>query len=159
VACGADAQPTAPPRHVWCWPAEAAAVVERLGQTHVRQIMPGGEQQRAEQRRRRPARLAFGGCRDTGKQLVQFGSIQQHRNLIQRRAAGSRRSTTPKLLLTYLTPRHGCSDLLASVSNHRAPRRPCFLRAFVPSWLNLSFGPASAARSRDVSQDRPINKP
>ena len=35
-------------------PAEAGAVVQRLGQAHVRQVVPGGDQECPEQRQRRP---------------------------------------------------------------------------------------------------------
>ncbi len=45
-------------------PPEARTVVQRLGQPHVRQVVPGRQQQGTEQRQRRPAGLALCGRRD-----------------------------------------------------------------------------------------------
>lgn len=41
-------------------PAQAGAIIKRLGQADVREIVPGRKQQRLEQRQRWPARLTLG---------------------------------------------------------------------------------------------------
>jgi hypothetical protein len=41
-------------------PAKAGSVLEGFGQAHVGQVVPGRQQEGAEERQRRPARLALG---------------------------------------------------------------------------------------------------
>ena len=48
-------------------PAEAGAVVQRLGELHVGEVVPGRQQQATEQGQRRPARLALRRRRDAGQ--------------------------------------------------------------------------------------------
>jgi hypothetical protein len=48
--------------------AEGGAILQRLGQLHVRQIVPDGQQKGSEHRQRRPSRFALG-SRIEGSQM------------------------------------------------------------------------------------------
>ncbi len=86
--------------------AEDGSVVQRLGQAHIREVVPGREQQAAEQRQRRPTRFTFGRSRDAGEQAVDLGPVHQGRDQVQRRAATRFQATDRPLLLPDPPPRH-----------------------------------------------------
>jgi hypothetical protein len=91
-------------------PPEARPVVERLRQPHVRQVVPDPEQQRLEQRQRRPGRLSFRSGMDPGQQRVDRGPIDHRRNLVKPRvppAASAARK--PERFLTDPPTRHAPS--------------------------------------------------
>jgi len=58
-------------------PAEAGAVVQRLGELDVGQIVLGGQQHGAEQRQRRPAWLALRRGRETRERAVDLVPVKQ----------------------------------------------------------------------------------
>ena len=87
-------------------PAEAGAVLKRFCQMHIRQVVPGGEQQGTEQSQRRPPLLPLGRSRDAREQRVQLDPVHQSCNFVQRGYAGLRRPLAPKLLLSDTTPCH-----------------------------------------------------
>jgi hypothetical protein len=77
--------------------AEAGAVVERLGQPHVREVVPGRQQQRPEQGQRRPAELAFNRGRDADQATVDLRPVDQRGEFGQRRS-GPRLRPSVRLL-------------------------------------------------------------
>jgi hypothetical protein len=60
-------------------------VVQRLSQPHVRQVVPGRQQQGTEQRQRRPAGLALCGRRDADQVPIDLCPVEQGADLGQRR--------------------------------------------------------------------------
>lgn len=87
-------------------PAEARAVVQRLREPHVRELVPGREQYGPEQRQRQPTRLTLGRGRDARKQAVQLRPVHQDRYLVQLRATAGLGHAYRQLLLPDPMPRH-----------------------------------------------------
>lgn len=87
-------------------PPKARPIVERLRQADIRQIVPGRQQQRAEQRQGRPARLAPGRRRDARQQTIQLGPVDHRSDHVERRAAPRRGATQRQLNLTNAASCH-----------------------------------------------------
>jgi hypothetical protein len=68
-------------------PTKADPIIQGFGQAHVREVVPGGQQEGSEQRERWPARLTLGSSRDVGQQPIHLGPVGQSGHLVRRRAA------------------------------------------------------------------------
>jgi hypothetical protein len=108
-------------------PAEARAVVQRLGEPHVREVVPGRQQQGPEQRQRRPARLAFHRGGDADQVAVDLGPVEQRGEVRQRRCR-PRLRPRDEVLLPDPPPRHRHLPPMASW-NQSASRRLKRIRA------------------------------
>ena len=105
--------------------AEACAVLQGLGQFHLRQVVPDRQQQRLEHRRRRPGSLALGRGVERGRQRGDRPPVDQRRQALQRRAA-ARGALRRQPLLTngaMCHAAHAPHRAAQRISHHSAPQR------------------------------------
>jgi hypothetical protein len=108
--------------------AEAGAVVQRLGQPDVGEVVPGGQQQRPEQRQRRPAGLAPRRRRDADQGAVDLRPVEQGGEFNERRT-WPRLRPRDEVLLPDPPPWHAALHHQTEAANQAGCRASKHIRA------------------------------